>query len=189
MALLRVQSIYTHCYEAECEQNDDELETATGAVDTLRTDCISPSLQQCPQSCKTVSDFYSARRVLRVACCVLQRGWYNSAVASCHSAASCPMRPKGKQQSSHSTAGAVPLAQLTHHRMANQREARTDAGAVHIRQLALRTVGSREDGRGRAGVVLARTEPDEGGLPTPTPTATVSAAVRCRFEGVLRGVL
>jgi hypothetical protein len=56
LALLRVQSIYTHCYEAECEQNDDELETATGAVDTLRTDCMSPSLQQCPQSCKTVSD-------------------------------------------------------------------------------------------------------------------------------------
>ena len=187
MALLRVQSIYTHCYEAECEQNDDELETATGAVDTLRTDCMSPSLQQCPQSCKTVSDCtaHVVCCVFRVACCVLQRGWYVSAVAFCHSAASCPMRPKGKQQSSHSTAGGCVARSLAYHRM---RAARMTTGAVHIRQLALRAVGSREDGRGRADVVLACTEPDEGGLPRPRPRTRQH---RCStlLMRVLRGIL
>jgi len=48
----QLSGIYTHCYEAECEQNDDEMEMSSNAVDTIRTSCGKTDLSVCPSQCK-----------------------------------------------------------------------------------------------------------------------------------------
>jgi hypothetical protein len=47
----QLSGIYTHCYEAECEQNDDEMEMSSNAVETIRTECTKTDLSVCPAAC------------------------------------------------------------------------------------------------------------------------------------------